>query len=73
MYKIGLFSKISKTTIKTLRYYDKEGPIKPEKIDRAKTTIGITQPINFLFCTGSSVCAKSVFQLGDPKYPGRPK
>ncbi len=35
MYKIGLFSKISKTTIKTLRYYDKEGLLKPEKIDRA--------------------------------------
>ena len=28
MYKIGGFSKISKTTVKTLRYYEKEGLLK---------------------------------------------
>ncbi len=33
MYKIGLFSKISKTTIKTLRYYDEVGLLKPAMID----------------------------------------
>lgn len=34
MYKIGEFSKISKTTIKTLRYYEKEGLLKPTFIDQ---------------------------------------
>ena len=29
MYKIGDFSSMSKTTIKTLRYYEKEGLITP--------------------------------------------
>ena len=29
MYKIGEFSKLSKTTIKALRYYEKEGLLKP--------------------------------------------
>lgn len=33
MYKIGLFSQITKTTIKTLRYYDKIGLLKPKEID----------------------------------------
>ncbi len=33
MYKIGLFSEIGKTTIKTLRYYDEIGLLKPEHID----------------------------------------
>lgn len=33
MYRIGLFSKISKTTIKTLRYYDEVDLLKPAKID----------------------------------------
>jgi len=33
MYKIGMFSKITKTTVKTLRYYDRIGLLKPEKID----------------------------------------
>ena len=33
MYRIGLFSKISKTTIKTLRYYDEVGLLKPAAID----------------------------------------
>ncbi len=33
MYKIGLFSKISQTTIKTLRFYDEAGLLKPESID----------------------------------------
>ena len=34
MYKIGEFSKMSKTTIKALRYYEKEGLLKPTFIDQ---------------------------------------
>ena len=34
MYRIGLFSKISKVTIKTLRYYDEVNLLKPEYIDQ---------------------------------------
>lgn len=34
MYKIGEFSILSKTTIKTLRYYEKEGLLKPSYIDK---------------------------------------
>ena len=33
MYRIGEFSKLSKTTIKTLRYYDTEGLLQPETVD----------------------------------------
>ena len=33
MYKIGEFSKLSKTTIKTLRYYEKEKLLKPSNVD----------------------------------------
>lgn len=33
MFRIGEFSKMSKTTIKTLRYYDEVNLLKPEKID----------------------------------------
>lgn len=33
MYKIGDFSNMAKTTIKTLRYYEKEGLLKPSYID----------------------------------------
>ena len=33
MYKIGDFSSMSKTTIKTLRYYEKEGLLKPVSVD----------------------------------------
>ena len=33
MYKIGDFSTMSKTTIKTLRYYEKEGLLKPVYVD----------------------------------------
>lgn len=33
MYKIGEFSALSKTTIKTIRYYEKEGLLKPCFID----------------------------------------
>lgn len=33
MYKIGEFSSMSKTTIKTLRYYEKEGLLKPIYVD----------------------------------------
>lgn len=34
MYKIGLFSQIGKTTVKTLYYYDEIGLLKPETIDK---------------------------------------
>ena len=34
MFRIGEFSKMSKTTIKTLRYYDEVGLLKPEETDR---------------------------------------
>ncbi|MEG0692563.1 MAG: MerR family transcriptional regulator [Oscillospiraceae bacterium] len=34
MFRIGEFSKISKTTIKTLRYYDEEGLLKPAQVDK---------------------------------------
>jgi len=34
MFRIGEFSKLSKSTVKTLRYYDEIGLLKPEKIDR---------------------------------------
>ncbi len=33
MYKIGLFSKMNKVTIKTLRYYDEIGLLKPSHVD----------------------------------------
>lgn len=33
MYKIGDFSSMSKTTIKTLRYYEKKGLLKPVYVD----------------------------------------
>ena len=34
MYKIGDFSSMSKTTIKTLRYYEKEGLLMPVYIEQ---------------------------------------
>ncbi len=34
MFRIGDFSKMAKTTIKTLRYYDEIGILKPEKTDQ---------------------------------------
>lgn len=33
MYRIGEFSKMAKTTIKTLRYYDREGLLSPARVD----------------------------------------
>ena len=33
MYKIGEFSELSKTTIKTLRYYEKEGLLIPAFVE----------------------------------------
>ena len=35
MLKIGDFSKVSKVTIKALRYYEKEGLLKPNYIDNS--------------------------------------
>ena len=34
MFRIGEFSKVSKTTVKTLRYYDEIGLLKPEETDK---------------------------------------
>ena len=34
MYKIGDFSSMSKTTIKTLRYYEKEGLLMPVYVEQ---------------------------------------
>ena len=34
MYRIGEFSELSKTTIKTLRYYEKEGLLIPAHVDQ---------------------------------------
>jgi len=34
MFRIGEFSKMSKTTVKALRYYDEVGLLKPEKTDK---------------------------------------
>jgi DNA-binding transcriptional MerR regulator len=34
MYRIGLFSKINRVTVKTLRYYDDAGLLKPSFVDR---------------------------------------
>jgi DNA-binding transcriptional MerR regulator len=34
MFRIGEFSKMSKTTVKTLRYYDEIGLLKPEQTDK---------------------------------------
>lgn len=33
MYRIGMFSKLGLTTIKTLRYYDDEGLLVPAHVD----------------------------------------
>lgn len=35
MFRIGDFSKMSKVTIKALRYYEKEGLIKPSYVDES--------------------------------------
>ena len=34
MHRIGEFSELSKTTIKTLRYYEKEGLLIPAHVDQ---------------------------------------
>ena len=34
MFKIGDFSKLSQVSVKTLRYYDELGLLKPQSIDR---------------------------------------
>ena len=34
MFRIGEFSKLSKTTVKALRYYDEIGLLKPQEIDK---------------------------------------
>ncbi len=34
MFKIGEFSKLSQVTVKTLRYYDESGLLKPAEVGR---------------------------------------
>lgn len=34
MYQIGEFSKICQVSVKTLRYYDKIGVLRPSEVDR---------------------------------------
>ena len=38
MFRIGKFSKLAKTTVKTLRYYDKVGLLKPAFVDSRRYT-----------------------------------
>ena len=33
MYRIGLFSKITKVTVKALRFYEEQGLLQPEYVD----------------------------------------
>ena len=46
MFRIGDFSKMSKVTIKALRYYEKEGLIKPSYVDNL-IIIGTMKVINY--------------------------
>lgn len=62
MYRIGEFSKISKTTIKTLRYYDAEGLLQPETVDYQATIKELPEVI--VYSTKATVKSfKDYFQL----------
>lgn len=39
LYRIGIFSRMNQITIKTLRYYDEVGLLKPRHIDRSNTNV----------------------------------
>ena len=55
MYRIGDFSKASKTTIKTLRYYEKEGLLIPTFVDPYILDTGIMKLLNFMIYQKLSV------------------
>lgn len=68
MYRIGLFSQITKTTIKTLRYYDRVGLLKPEKIDkftgyRYYTTAQISQFYEILLYKQAGLSIKQIKEI----------
>lgn len=68
MYRIGLFSQITKTTIKTLRYYDRIGLLKPEQIDkftgyRYYTTQQISQFYEILSYKQAGLSIKQIKQI----------
>ncbi len=73
MFRIGEFSKLSKTTVKTLRYYDEAGLLKPDKVDiltnyRYYTTAQLLQlhKIQAFRCAGMSVAdIKSILAGAD--------
>jgi len=44
MIRIGDFSKLSRVSVKTLRFYDEMGLLKPVEVDRF--TLPITWPIS---------------------------
>ncbi len=63
MYRIGLFSKINKVTIKTLRYYDETGLLKPAYVDSengyryyTSTQLPLLHKIIALRQIGFSIC-----------------
>lgn len=68
MYKIGLFSQITKTTVKTLRYYDRIGLLKPNKIDeftgyRYYTTEQISEFYEILSYRQAGLSIKQIKQI----------
>lgn len=68
MYRIGLFSQITKTTIKTLRYYDRVGIFKPKLIDeftgyRYYTTEQISQFYEIISYRQAGLSIKQIKQV----------
>lgn len=68
MYKIGLFSQITKTTIKTLRYYDRIEIFKPKQIDeftsyRYYTTEQISEFYEILSYRQAGLSIKQIKQI----------
>lgn len=51
MFRIGVFSKMNKITVKTLRYYDELGLLTPCHVDRIRDT-GTTRPVRCRVSTG---------------------
>ena len=56
MLKIGEFSKLSLTTVKALRFYEKEGLLMPVSVDIEHTKVQHPSPICriYLFCTANT-------------------
>ena len=57
MFYIGEFSKMGKTTIKTLHHYDRIGLLHPEAVDGATAT-GCTRRASWPSCTASNRCGR---------------